>query len=252
MKPDPNIRTALVTGGTGAIGRAVCAALAEAGASVVAVCLPSDLEVADALLAQWRDAGLPITVRAFDVSHADEAALALARLAADAGPIDIVVNCAGITRDAPLRRMTAQQWQQVLRVNLDSLYNVTQPLIDGMCQRGWGRVVNISSVNGQKGQFGQTNYAASKAGVHGFTMALAQEVARKGVTVNTVAPGYIDSPMIDAVPEAIRADILKGIPAGRYGHPADIAAAVAFLCSDAASYITGVQLPVNGGMYMSA
>ncbi len=252
MKPDLRSKTALVTGGTGAIGRAVCAALAEAGASVVAVCLPSDLEAADALLAQWRDAGLPITVRAFDVSDADQAASALARLAADAGPIDIVVNCAGITRDAPLRRMTAQQWQQVLRVNLDSLFNVTQPLIDSMCQRGWGRVVNISSVNGQKGQFGQTNYAASKAGVHGFTMALAQEVARKGVTVNTVAPGYIDSPMIDAVPEAIRADILKGIPAGRYGHPADIAAAVAFLCSDAASYITGAQLPVNGGMYMSA
>ncbi|WP_293394488.1 acetoacetyl-CoA reductase [Nevskia sp.] len=252
MKLDLSTRTALVTGGTGAIGRAVSAALAAAGAKVIAVCLPSDQASAETLLPAWREQGLAITITAFDVSNAEDTAAALSALTAQGAAIDIVVNCAGITRDAPLRKMSAHQWQQVLRVNLDSLFNVTQPLIEAMCQRGWGRVVNISSVNGQKGQFGQTNYSASKAGVHGFTMALAQEVARKGVTVNTVAPGYIDSPMIDAVPEAIRSEILKGIPAARYGSPADIAAAVTFLCSGAASYITGAQLPVNGGLYMSA
>jgi acetoacetyl-CoA reductase len=252
LKLDPSHRTALVTGGTGAIDSVVCAALAEAGARVIAVCLPSDRSAAEALLPGWQAQGFDIAIAAFDVASAEDSAASLATLEAQFGAIDILVNCAGITRDAPLRKMTASQWQQVLRVNLDSLFNVTQPLIDGMCQRGWGRVVNISSVNGQKGQFGQTNYSASKAGVHGFTMALAQEVARKGVTVNTVAPGYIDSPMIAAVPEAIRAEILKGIPAARYGQPQDIAAAVAFLCSAAASYITGAQLPVNGGMYMSA
>ncbi|MDP3293124.1 MAG: acetoacetyl-CoA reductase [Nevskia sp.] len=252
MKLDLSTRTALVTGGTGAIGSAVSAALAAAGTKVIAVCLPSDQAAAETLLPAWREQGLAITITAFDVSNAEDTAAALNVLTAQGVAIDIVVNCAGITRDAPLRKMSAQQWQQVLRVNLDSLFNVTQPLIEAMCQRGWGRVVNISSVNGQKGQFGQTNYSASKAGVHGFTMALAQEVARKGVTVNTVAPGYIDSPMIDAVPEAIRSEILKGIPAARYGSPADIAAAVSFLCSNAASYITGAQLPVNGGLYMSA
>jgi len=252
LKLDLSTRTALVTGGTGAIGRAVSAALAAAGAQVIAVCLPSDQTSAEALLPAWRERGLAITITAFDVSNAEDTAAALSALLAQGAEIDIVVNCAGITRDAPLRKMNAHQWQQVLRVNLDSLFNVTQPLIEAMCQRGWGRVVNISSVNGQKGQFGQTNYSASKAGVHGFTMALAQEVARKGVTVNTVAPGYIDSPMIDAVPEAIRSEILKGIPAARYGSPADIAAAVTFLCSGAAGYVTGAQLPVNGGLYMSA
>ncbi len=252
MKLDLSNRTAVVTGGTGAIGREVSAALAAAGAKVVAVCLPSDRVAAEALLPAWQAQGYAIAITAFDVANTEDSAASLAMLQGQHGAIDIVVNCAGITRDAPLRKMSAQQWQQVLRVNLDSLFNVTQPLIEAMCQRGWGRVVNISSVNGQKGQFGQTNYSASKAGVHGFTMALAQEVARKGVTVNTVAPGYIDSPMIDAVPEAIRGEILKGIPAARYGSPADIAAAVTFLCSPQAGYITGAQLPVNGGLYMSA
>ena len=148
--------------------------------------------------------------------------------------------------------MTSEQWQQVMSVNLDSVFNSTRQVIDGMTQRGWGRIVNISSVNGQKGQFGQTNYSASKAGVHGFTMALAQEVARKGVTVNTIAPGYIDSPMINAVPQPVREKILEGIPSGRFGMARDIAAAVTFLCSPQASYITGAQLPVNGGLFVSS
>ena len=245
-------RLALVTGGTGAIGSAISARLAGMGARVIAICLPVELAAAETQRAGWQAAGLNIDVAAFDVSDADTTEAGLNALTDLHGGIDILINCAGITRDAPLRKMTASQWQQVLRVNLDSLFNVTQPLIDGMCQRGWGRVVNIASVNGQKGQFGQTNYAAAKAGVHGFTMALALEVARKGVTVNTVAPGYVDSPMIRAVPDAIRADILRSIPAGRFGEPEDIAAAVAFLCSPEAAYINGVQLPVNGAMYLSA
>ena len=148
--------------------------------------------------------------------------------------------------------MTADQWRQVMSVNLDSVFNSCRVVIEGMCNRGWGRIVNISSVNGQKGQFGQTNYSASKAGVHGFTMALAQEVARKGVTVNTIAPGYIDSPMIHAVPQAIRDKILEGIPTGRFGMGRDIASAVTFLCSPQASYITGAQIPVNGGLFVSS
>ena len=245
-------RTALVTGGTGAIGRRISAQLARAGAKVVAVCLPSDLAAAEVLQKSLRDDGVDVALAAFDVANFDETATAIATLEGQHGVLDILVNCAGITRDAPLRRMTAEQWQQVLRVNLDSVFNTSRQLAEGMCQRGWGRIVNISSVNGQKGQFGQTNYSASKAGVHGFTMALAYEVARKGVTVNTVAPGYVDSPLINAVPEAIRGKILDGIPIGRFGDAKDIAAAVAFLCSREAEYITGALLPVNGGMYMSA
>ncbi len=245
-------RLALVTGGTGAIGSAISARLAGMGARVIAICLPVELEAAETLRAGWKAAGLNIDVAAFDVSDADATEAGLHALTDLHGGIDILINCAGITRDAPLKRMTVQQWRQVLGVNLDSMFNTSRVLADPMASRGWGRIVNISSVNGQKGQFGQTNYAAAKAGVHGFTMALALEVARKGVTVNTVAPGYVDSPMIRAVPDAIRADILHSIPAGRFGEPEDIAAAVAFLCSPEAAYINGVQLPVNGAMYLSA
>jgi acetoacetyl-CoA reductase len=245
-------RLALVTGGTGAIGSAISTRLARMGARVIAVCLPAEQAAAEMLHADWQAQGLTVDIAAFDVADPDTTEAGLRAVADLHGDIDILINCAGITRDAPLKRMTVQQWQQVLRVNLDSMFNTSRVLAEPMAARGWGRIVNISSVNGQKGQFGQTNYAAAKAGVHGFTMALALEVARKGVTVNTVAPGYIDSPMIRAVPEAIRTDILRGIPAGRYGTPDDIAAAVGFLCSDAAAYINGVQLPVNGAMYLSA
>jgi acetoacetyl-CoA reductase len=252
MKIELDGKRALVTGGTGAIGSRICATLASAGAQVIAVCQPSDLANAQGLLDGWQREGLKIALAAFDASDFEDCARSIETLESQYGPIDIVVNCAGITRDAPLRRMTAAQWQQVQRVNLDSVFNVTRQLVEGMSARGWGRIVNISSVNGQKGQFGQTNYSASKAGVHGFTMALAYEVARKGVTVNTVAPGYVDSPMINAVPADIRAKILEGVPLGRFGAPDDIANAVTYLCSPQAAYITGAQLPVNGGLYMSA
>lgn len=245
-------RRALVTGGTGAIGSAICRQLAGMGAAVIAVCVPAERDAAQTIAAEWQAEGLAIEVTAFDVADAEATEAAIQALSERHGALDILVNCAGITRDAPLKRMTVGQWQQVLRVNLDSMFNTSRVVAETMASRGWGRIVNISSVNGQKGQFGQTNYAAAKAGVHGFTMALALEVARKGVTVNTVAPGYVDSPMIRAVPDAIRDDILRGIPAGRYGTPSDIASAVAFLCSDHAAYISGAQLPVNGAMYLSA
>jgi acetoacetyl-CoA reductase len=175
----------------------------------------------------------------------------VARIQQRYAPVDILVNAAGITRDARLVRMQQTQWDEVLRVNLDSVFNLCRLVIDGMAARGHGRIVNISSVNGQTGQFGQTNYAAAKAGMHGFTMALAREVARHGVTVNSVSPGYIDTEMTRAVRDDIRAQIIASIPIGRVGEPDDIAHVVDFLCSDAAGYITGANVPVNGGLFMS-
>lgn len=245
-------RVALITGGSGAIGRQICLYLNRAGAKVIGATIPSERAAAEELQARARAIGVEMGLAAFDVSDFDSTRDAIQGIEAQYGHIDILVNCAGITRDAPLRKMTAEQWQQVMSVNLNSVFNSSRHVIEGMTARGWGRIVNISSVNGQKGQFGQTNYSASKAGVHGFTMALAQECARKGVTVNTIAPGYIDSPMIHAVPQAIRDKILEGIPAGRFGMARDIASAVTFLCSPQASYITGAQLPVNGGLFVSS
>ena len=163
----------------------------------------------------------------------------------------MLVNNAGITRDASLSKMTREQWDDVRRVNLDSVFHLTRPAIAAMCGRGYGRVVNISSIVGQTGAFGQANYAAAKAGMHGFTMALAREVARKGVTVNSVSPGYVRSAMTEAIPEAVRAQILANVPVGRIGEPDDIARAVAFLCAADSGYLTGVNLPVNGGLFMS-
>ena len=167
------------------------------------------------------------------------------------GPVDILINAAGITRDTSLRKMDPQQWHELMRVNLDGVFNMCRQVVEGMTARGFGRIVNLSSVNGQTGQFGQTNYSAAKAGVHGFTMAMARETARKGVTVNTVSPGYCDTAMVAAVPNEIRQQIIADIPVGRLGTPADIARAVAFLTADDASYITGANLPVNGGYFMS-
>ncbi|MGB1908242.1 MAG: acetoacetyl-CoA reductase, partial [Spongiibacter sp.] len=240
----------LVTGGSGAIGQQVCLYLNRAGVKVIGATVPFDLESAELLRREAMEAGIEIDVVAFDAADFDESGKAIADIHDQYGAIDILVNCAGITRDAPLKKMTNAQWQQVIGVNLDSMFNSSRHVVEGMLERGWGRIINVSSVNGQRGQFGQTNYSASKAGVHGFSMALAQEVARKGVTVNTVAPGYIDSPMIQAVPEKIRDNILGNIPVGRFGQPRDIAAAVTFLCSPQASFITGAQIPVNGGYYM--
>lgn len=244
-------RVALVTGGIGGLGTEICRQLAAAGRVVIAADLPARPERLAAFRAATAEFGAAIVYRALDVSDHAACADAIGALEAEHGSVDILVNAAGITRDASLRKMTVAQWHELMNVNLDGVFNTCHTAINGMATRGFGRIVNISSVNGQTGQFGQTNYSAAKAAVHGFTMALAREGARKGVTVNTVSPGYCDTPMVAAVPADIRAQIVAGIPVGRLGQPADIAHAVAFLTADTAGYLTGVNLPVNGGYFMS-
>jgi len=244
-------RTALVTGGTGTIGTEICRQLCAAGYSVVATCLPVEAEIAQKWQADQKKAGYEIGFVPCELSDFDATRSAVAKAVDMVGPIDVLVNVAGITRDAALRKMTPEQWHQVIQSNLDSVFNTSRNVIEGMLERGFGRVISISSINGQKGQFGQTNYAASKAGIHGFTMSLAQEGARKGVTANTISPGYIESPMVNAVPEEIRNQIIAQIPRNRLGRPADIARVVVFLAADDADFITGTNIPVNGGHYMS-
>ena len=242
-------RVALVTGGTGGIGRETCRQLAQAGLRVIAADLPGD----DARQQDFAQAmqGHDVTFVAMDVTDPAGCESALAGITASHGPVDVLVNGAGITRDAVLRKMTREQWDQVLSVNLDSVFNLCKLLAEGMCERGYGRIVNMSSVNGQTGQFGQTNYAAAKAGMHGFTMALAREVARKGVTVNSISPGYIRTAMTAAIPDEVKQQVLAMVPTGRIGEAADVARAVVFLCAEDAGYLTGVNLPVNGGLFIS-
>ena len=244
-------RVAIVTGGIGGLGTEICRHLARAGRQVVALDLAARSERVAAFHDELAEFGDAIGFAPLDVSDFDSCRQALAQVESRYGSVDIVVNAAGITRDASLRKMTPQQWHELMQVNLDGVFNICRHVVDGMSARGFGRIVNISSVNGQTGQFGQTNYSAAKAGVHGFSMALARETARKGITVNTVSPGYCDTPMVAAVPDDIRAQIIAGIPVGRLGAPADIARAVAFLTADDAGYITGANLPVNGGYFMS-
>jgi acetoacetyl-CoA reductase len=244
-------RIALVTGGIGGLGTEICRQLASAGCKVIA----TDLAARDERVAAFRHEvasfGEAIVFEAVDVSDFDSCRQLVEQIEQQHGSVDILVNAAGITRDASLRKMTPQQWHELMQVNLDGVFNMCRHVIEGMSTRGFGRIVNISSVNGQTGQFGQTNYSAAKAGVHGFSMALARESARKGITVNTVSPGYCDTPMVAAVSAEIRAQIVAGIPVGRLGSPADIARAVTFLAADDAGYITGANLPVNGGYFMS-
>lgn len=244
-------RVAIVTGGIGGLGTEICRQLAQAGRQVMAVDLAARAERLEAFRIELADLDGAVAFEPADVSNFDSCRQLAARIEQQYGGIDILVNAAGITRDASLRKMTPQQWHELMQVNLDGVFNLCRNVIEGMTTRGFGRIVNISSVNGQTGQFGQTNYSAAKAGVHGFSMALARETARKGVTVNTVSPGYCDTPMVAAVSAEIRAQIIAGIPVGRLGSPADIARAVAFLTADDAGYITGANLPVNGGYFMS-
>ena len=241
--------TALVTGGMGGLGEAIARHLHDAGHTVLVTHARSD-EAANLWLRKEADAGY--TFQCYDVDVADWASTqAMAeRIAADGHVVDILVNNAGITRDATFRKLSKENWDAVLRVNLDSMYNVTRLFIDGMLERGWGRIVNISSINGSKGQFGQTNYSAAKAGIHGFTKALAQEVARKGITVNTISPGYLVTQMVMAVPEDVRNQIIAGIPVGRLGRPDEIAALIGFVAGDAAGFLTGSNLSINGGQHM--
>lgn len=238
-------KVALVTGGTGGIGSAICRRLAAAGARIVTTYRNEEKA---RTWAAAQDFGP--TILACDVGDYDDCVRMAAALESQVGRPDIVVNNAGITRDATFKKITPQKWRDVINADLDSVFNVSHQFVNGMADRGWGRVVNISSLNGQKGCFGQTNYSAAKAGMHGFTMALAQEVARKGVTVNTVSPGYIATDMVLAVPEDIRNKIIAQIPVGRLGKPEEIAAIVAFLVSESAGFITGANFAVNGGQHM--
>lgn len=241
-------KIALVTGGMGGIGTAICKALAAAGCTVVTTYSKSGKEVQ--WLADMKEQGYAMHAYLCDVTDTDACAATVAQIAAEVGPVDILVNNAGITRDGTFKKMNKVDWDMVMRTNLDSLFNLCKPTVDGMVERGWGRVINISSINGQKGQFGQTNYSAAKAGMHGFSMALAQEVAKKGVTVNTVSPGYIGTDMVMAVPEEVRNKIIAGIPVGRLGKPEEIAGLVTYLASDLAGFITGANLAINGGQHM--
>lgn len=238
-------RVALVTGGTRGIGAAISVALKNAGYRVAANYGGNE----EAARKFHEATGIPVFK--FDVSDFESCRQGVARVEAEVGPIDILVNNAGITRDTTFHKMTPEQWRAVIATNLDSLFNVTRQVIEGMRARGFGRIVNISSVNGQKGQFGQTNYSAAKAGVLGFTKALAQENATKGITVNAVAPGYIGTEMVRAVPQdVLETKILPQIPIGRLGEPEEVARCVLFLVAEDAGWITGSTVTVNGGQYM--
>ena len=242
-------RIAVVTGGLGGLGTEICKALALGGRRVIAADLPPSAERLAA--SQHPTIGLACHSAAADVGDFDACAALVQAVHDQHGAVDILVNNAGITRDATLRKMEKAQWDAVLGVNLDSAFHLCRAAVEGMVARGFGRIVNISSVSGQTGNFGQTNYAAAKAGLHGFTMALAREVASKGVTVNSVSPGYVETPMTQAMPSDVRARTVASVPVGRIGQPGDIARAVAFLSADDAGYITGANLPVNGGLFMS-
>ena len=244
-------RVALVTGGMGGIGTAICRHLVEQGAKVIASYNQGgNHDAAKQWQAQQKEEGFDITISYVDIADYDSCCSMVQDIKTKLGDIDILVNNAGITRDVPLYKMDLDQWQSVLRTNLDGIFNVTRNVIVGMIERGYGRIINISSINGQKGQFGQSNYAASKAGIHGFTKSLAQEVARKGITVNTISPGYIETKMIMSVSEEIRQKILAQIPVGRFGKPEEIARAVAFIASEDNSFLTGSNLVINGGQYL--
>lgn len=237
-------RVALVTGGTRGIGEAICTTLKGAGYTVIANYGGND-NVADAFT---KKTGIPALK--FDVSDFEQTKEAIEQIENDYGPIDVLVNNAGITRDGTMHRMDFEQWDAVIQTNLASCFNTSKAVIDGMRKRGFGRIVNIGSVNGQAGQYGQVNYAAAKSGIHGFTKALALENAAKGITVNAVAPGYVDTDMVRAVPPEVLEKIISTIPVGRLGKPEDIANSVLFLVKDNASFITGSTISINGGQHM--
>lgn len=244
-------RIALVTGGNGGIGTEICRRLSTAGYRVVTTCVSPEGEGIEAWAAALREEGHEIGWVQCNVADFDACAEMATEVEGEFGPVGILVNVAGITRDAFLHKMDADNWRSVIDVNLNSAFNVTRQFVIGMRERGFGRIVNISSVNGQTGQFGQTNYSAAKAGIHGFTMALAKEGAPKGVTANTVSPGYVRTAMTDAIPEKVLEAIIEQIPAGRLGEPEEIARAVAFLVADDAGYINGANIPVNGALFCS-
>ncbi|NIA57057.1 acetoacetyl-CoA reductase [Massilia sp. TW-1] len=243
-------KVALVTGGMGGLGTAICRRLQAEGFRVAATYSPSNA-TPDAWLAAQRDDGYRFTTYRVDVTDYGDCEWMMQKLLAEMGRLDVLVNNAGITRDRSLRKMTPDDWHAVLRPDLDSVFNMSKQAIEPMMAQRWGRIVNISSVNGQQGAFGQTNYAAAKAGMHGFTKALALEMARHGVTVNTVSPGYLRTKMVEAVPsEVMTGKILPQIPMGRLGEPEEIAGLVAYLVSEDAAFMTGTNIAINGGQHM--
>ncbi len=241
-------KVAYVTGGMGGIGTAICQRLHRDGYKVIAGCGPS--RDYTKWLDEQKALGYTFYASVGNVSDWDSTVEAFKKTKAEHGPIDILVNNAGITRDGMFRKMTKADWDAVISTNLDSMFNVTKQVIDDMVDRGWGRIVNISSVNGEKGQFGQTNYSAAKAGMHGFTMALAQEVANKGVTVNTVSPGYIGTDMVRSIRQDVLDKIVATIPVKRLGTPDEIASMISWVASDEAGFATGADFSVNGGLHM--
>jgi len=241
-------KVAYVTGGMGGIGTAICRKFHQLGYTVIAGCGPT--RNFEKWLAEQKADGYSFTASVGNVADWDSTKAAFEKVLATHGRVDILVNNAGITRDGVFRKMSLEDWRAVIDTNLNSLFNVTKQVIDGMLERNWGRIINISSVNGEKGQFGQSNYSAAKAGMHGFTMALAQEVASKGVTVNTVAPGYIATDMVMAVREDVREKIIQTIPVKRLGHAEEIASMVGWLSGDDAGFTTGAEISINGGLHM--
>jgi acetoacetyl-CoA reductase len=233
----------------GGIGTAICRRLAKEGLAVIAGCGPGS-QRKDRWLAGMRAEGLNVHASEGNVSDWESTKRAFEIARAEVGPIDILVNNAGITRDSVFQKMTNEMWHAVIETNLNSLFHVTKQVIEGMLERGWGRIVNISSVNGQRGQFGQTNYSTAKAGIHGFTMALAQELAGRGITVNTVSPGYIGTDMVKAIKPERLEKIVAGIPVKRLGTPEEIASMVAWLVGDESAFATGADFSLNGGLHM--
>ncbi|WP_310449119.1 beta-ketoacyl-ACP reductase [Sulfuritalea sp.] len=241
-------KIALVTGAMGGLGTAICKALSQSGFTVAANCLPN-FPPKDEWLAKMKAEGFDFIAAEADVTDYDACAAMVRKIEAEVGPIDVLINNAGITRDSVFKKMDKGQWDAVLSTNLDSVFNVTHQVLPGMADRGWGRVINMSSVNGIKGQFGQANYSAAKAGILGFTRAIAAEVAKKGVTVNAIAPGYIGTDMVMAIKQEVRDSIVATIPVGRLGKPEEIGALCAYLVSDLAGYMTGATLNINGGLH---
>jgi acetoacetyl-CoA reductase len=243
-------RIAVVTGGMGGLGETISTKMADAGYRVVVTYSPSNTKF-KSWLEELKSRGYAFSAYPVDVVDYDDCARACQRIQSECGPIDILVNNAGITRDMTFKRMSKTDWDAVMRTNLDSCFNMTKQVMDGMVERTWGRVINVSSVNGQKGAFGQTNYSAAKAGIHGFSKALALEVARKGVTVNTISPGYIGTKMVTAIPkEILDSKILPQIPIGRLGKPDEVAGLIIYLCSEEAAFVTGANISINGGQHM--
>jgi len=243
-------RLAVVTGGMGGLGESISTKMADAGYKVAVTYSPANTKYKQ-WIEEMKGRGYAFAAYPVDVADYDDCAAKCAQIEKSCGAIDILVNNAGITRDMTFKKMSKADWDDVMRTNLDSCFNMTKQAMDGMVDRGWGRVINVSSVNGQKGAFGQTNYSAAKAGIHGFTKALALEVAKKGVTVNTISPGYIGTKMVTAIPKDILdSKILPQIPVGRLGKPDEIAGLIIYLCSEEAAFVTGANISINGGQHM--